>query len=106
MKRTKHKGDRPLADRTRDVEESKELARGAPRVARFSKAEEADAGYAAGVRAAGESDRPAGTSAAPEYPTDEPRPEIDVDQVFDTELEDPDAPEPTAAPSERAPESE
>lgn len=87
-----------MADRALDAEETEELGRGQPRVARFSTEEEADAGFAAGVAAAGDSDEPAGTSAAPEYPSDEPRAEIDIDQVFDTEPEDPDAPEPTARP--------
>lgn len=99
MTTKRRKQDRPLADRSRDARE--ELGRGAPRVARFSKAEEAEAAFAAGVMAAGESDRPAGSHAAPEHPIDEPRPEIDVDRVFETEPEDPDAPEPTAQPSER-----
>ena len=97
MKRIRRKRDRPLADRAREAEE--ELERGAPRVARFSDDEEAESGFAAGVAAAGESDRPVGTSV--EYPSAEPRSEIDVDRVFGTVLEDPDAPEPTAAPSER-----
>lgn len=99
MTRKRRRGDRPLADRSREAQE--ELGRGAPRVSRFGKQEEADAGFAAGVRAAGDSDRPAGTHAAPEHPTDEPRAEIDIDQVFDTVAEDPDAPEPTAVPRRR-----
>ncbi len=96
MKKRRRKADRPLADRAEEV-----LERGAPRVARFSADEDAESGFAAGVAAAGNSDRPAGTSVAPEYPSAEPRPEIDVDRVFGTVPEDPDAPEPTAAPSER-----
>jgi hypothetical protein len=88
-----------VADRAREAQE--ELGRGGPRVARFSKEEEAGAAFAAGVRAAGDSDRPAGSHASPEYPNAEPRVEIDVDRVFGTEPEDPDAPEPTAQPKER-----
>jgi hypothetical protein len=100
VKRRRRKRDRPLADRTRDGRE--ELERGEPQVAsHFSEEEEAESVVEAGVRAAGESDRPVGTTIAPEYPTHEPRPEIDVDRVFGTVPEDPDAPEPTAAPSER-----
>jgi hypothetical protein len=102
VKRKPRKRDRPLADPARDARE--ELERGEPRVTRFSTEEEAESVVEAGVRAAGESDRPVGTKIAPEYPTHEPRPEIDVDRVFGTEPEDPDAPEPTAAPSERPPE--
>jgi hypothetical protein len=99
VKRKRRKRDRPLADRSRDARE--ELERGEPRVARFSEEEESESVVEAGVRAAGESDRPVGTNVAPEYPTHEPRSEIDVDRVFGTEPEDPDAPEPTAAPSDR-----
>jgi hypothetical protein len=99
MKKIRRKRDRALADRSREAEE--ELERGTPRVARFSDDEDLESVFAAGVAAAGESDRPVGTSVAPEYPSGEPRSEIDVDRVFGTVLEDPDAPEPTAAPSER-----
>lgn len=96
MKKRRRKADRPLADRAEE-----ELERSTPRVARFSDDEDLESVFAAGVAAAGESDRPVGTRVAPEYPSGEPRSEIDVDRVFGTVLEDPDAPEPTAAPSER-----
>jgi hypothetical protein len=90
---------RPVADVAEDAGD--ELGPEGPRVSRFSKEEEADAGFAAGVQAAGESDRPAGSHAAPEYPVDEPRSEINTDRVFTTEPERPEEPEPTARPRER-----
>jgi hypothetical protein len=85
-----------VADRADDARE--ELGAGGPRVSRLSDEEDADAGTAAGVRAAGDSDRPAGSHAAPEYPNEEPEAEIEPDRVFDLEPDDPDAPEPTARP--------
>lgn len=92
----RRKADRPLADRS--LEQHDELGPNGPRVARFSKAEDAEAASEAGVRAAGDSDRPCGTHAAPEHPTDEPRAETGVDRVFGIIPDDPDAPEPTARP--------
>ena len=70
-------------------------------MSRFSDEEDAEAAVEAGVRQAGDSDRPAGTHAAPEYPLDEPRSEIDADRIVDSEPDDdddPDAEEPTAIP--------
>jgi len=39
----------------------------------------------AGVAAAGEMDRPAGTHVVPEYPLEDPPPEIDVDTIVDAD---------------------
>ena len=80
MTRKRRERDVPLADRSDELHE--ELGRDAPQVNRLSTEEDSDATMIAGVRAAGESDRPAGSHAAPEYPIDEPRSEIDVDREF------------------------
>ena len=96
MTRKRRKRDRPLADRAEDQHD--ELGGDAPRVSRFSRAEEGEDAFAAGVQAAGDSDRPAGSHAAPEHPVDEPVSEIEPDRVIRTVPEDPDAPEPTARP--------
>ena len=76
----KSKRDRPVADLARDAVE--DLGAGVPYIRRLARNEDMDAGYAAGVAAAGESNRPAGTHAAPEYPTDDPPTEIDVDAIY------------------------
>lgn len=99
---------RPVADRARDA--SEELEPGSPRVSALADEDDFDAVFAAGVAAAGESDRPAGSQVPPEYPTDDITAETDVDSVFaldpddtaDAELDDklegrdtrPDEPEP------------
>jgi hypothetical protein len=44
--------------------------------------------FAAGVTAAGESDRPAGVHVPPEYPTGEVPAEFDVDSVFSLDPDD------------------
>ena len=43
------------------------------------------AALVAGVAAAGEMDRPAGVHVVPEYPADDPPPEIDVDTIVDAD---------------------
>jgi hypothetical protein len=91
-KRKEHPGGRarPVADRAREA--SEELEPGAPSVNRLARPprtddqtidpEGIDAAMTAGVTAAGESDRPAGTHVPPEYPVEEVAPEIDVDAVY------------------------
>jgi hypothetical protein len=78
-KRKKTGGDKPVADRARQARE--ELEPGGPVVTRLADDEDAEAAIAAGVTAAGESDRPAGRHVAPEHPADEVPAETDVDQV-------------------------
>lgn len=91
-KRKEHPGGRarPVADRAREA--SEELEPGAPSVNRLAPPSRTDADgvdlegidavMVAGVTAAGESDRPAGTHVAPEYPVEEVTAEIDVDAVY------------------------
>jgi hypothetical protein len=78
-KRKKSGRDQPIADRARQA--SEELERGGPIVTRLADDEDAEAAIAAGVTAAGESDRPAGSHVAPEHPVGEVPAETDVDQV-------------------------
>lgn len=77
-KRTK---DRPIADRAADAKE--DLGAGAPTIRRLANVDDDDVASAAlaGVRAAGESNRPAGTHAAPEHDIDDPPSELDVDSI-------------------------
>jgi hypothetical protein len=78
--RRKERGrDQPVADRARQARE--ELGPGGPVVTRLADDEDAEAAIAAGVTAAGESDRPAGSHVAPEHPVGDVPAETDVDQV-------------------------
>ena len=80
-RRRRRRHEVPLADRAR--REHEELGDDAPVVSRLGTAEGFDdTAFAAGVMAAGESDRPAGSHAAPEYPIDEPAPEFEPDRVI------------------------
>ena len=77
----KRRKDRPVADQAADAKE--ELGAGAPTITHLAHADDDDVAIAAlaGVRAAGDSNRPAGTHAAPEYDTDDPPAEFDVDSI-------------------------
>jgi hypothetical protein len=86
--------DQPVMDRAREA--SEDLGPGAPVTTRLADDEEAETAYAAGVTAAGESDRPAGTHVPPEYPVAEVPAEIDVDAVHTL-----DGDEEEAGPDER-----
>jgi hypothetical protein len=87
----KRRKDRPVADRAADAKE--DLGAGAPTVQRLAHADDDDVAIAAlaGVRAAGESNRPAGTHAAPEHDTDDVPAEFDVDSIqsLDGDYEEP-----------------
>ena len=87
----KRKRDRPVADLAADAKE--DLGAGAPSIWRLARADDDDVAIAAlaGVRAAGETDRPAGTHAAPEHDTDDPPSELDVDSIqsLDGDYEEP-----------------
>ena len=73
--------DRPVADVAAEAKE--DLGAGAPAIRRLARADDDDVAIAAlaGVRAAGESDREAGTHAAPEHDTDDVPAEFDVDAI-------------------------
>lgn len=77
----KKRNDRPVADLAQEAKE--DLGAGAPRVSRLAHVDDDDVASAAiaGVRAAGESNRPAGTHAAPEHDIDDPPAEFDVDTI-------------------------
>ena len=77
----KPRRDRPVADLAQDAKE--ELGAGVPMVSRLAHVDDDDVASAAlaGVMAAGESNRPAGTHAAPEHDTDDPPAEFDVDTI-------------------------
>jgi hypothetical protein len=83
-----------VSDRAREA--SEELEPGAPTVTGLARDEDADAAFAAGVTAAGESDRPAGVHVPPEYPVEEVPAEIDVDAIHTLDGE-----EEAASPDER-----
>lgn len=86
---TSPRRDRPLADRARDA--SEELEPDAPTVTALADKDRPpaegidpegfDAALLAGVAAAGEMDRAAGTHVAPEHPAEERPAEIDVDTI-------------------------
>ena len=77
----KQRRDRPVADVAQEAKE--DLGAGAPTIIRLANVDDDDPAIAAlaGVRAAGESNRPAGTHAAPEHDTDDPPAEFDVDTI-------------------------
>jgi hypothetical protein len=79
QRRKERERDQPVADRARQARE--ELGPGGPVVTRLADDEDAEAAIAAGVTAAGESDRPAGSHVAPEHPVGDVPAETDVDQV-------------------------
>ena len=87
-KRRRH--DRPVADVAADAKE--DLGAGAPTITHLAHVDDDDVASAAlaGVRAAGESNRPAGTHAAPEHDIDDPPAEFDVDSIqsIDGDYED------------------
>lgn len=81
MAKKKRKSDRPVADLAQEAKE--DLGAGAPTIRRLAHVDDDDVASAAlaGVMAAGESNRPAGTHAAPEHDIDDPPAEFDVDAI-------------------------